>query len=293
MAVFGQHVTGLRALATTLATTLAANLAAILVTILAAVNGAAVGATVGAGGVPAAPAVVVPITIYGDDDYAPYSYLEHGQFKGMYVDIMREAAKRLLPLYQVDIQPIPWKRGLAELERGTSFALFPPGVKKERNYIDTYSIPLYRETVVLFCNDQVLHHARHNFPDDFVGLTIGVNLGFLLSDRLIRAAKAGKVTLDAAKGNETNLKKLAGQHIDCYASDRTAAHFSVQRMTNELGDGFALHEAVELSAESTFVAYSRNNNPPYKNDFVARLNAVLLQMQSTGTIRAIENNYLR
>jgi polar amino acid transport system substrate-binding protein len=232
------------------------------------------------------------VTVYGDDDYAPYSYLENNQFKGMYVDIMREAARRMLPAYRIVIQPIPWKRGLADLERGTSFALFPPGIKKERYYIDQYSVPLYRETVVLFCTDKVMERPRRVFPDDFVGLSIGVNLGFLLSERLMQAAALGKVTLEAAKGNETNLKKLAGSHIDCYASDRNAAHFSMKRLGSGIESGFVLREAVELSGENTYVAYSHNNNPSFKGDFISKLNAVLQSMKSSGAIQKIEYGYL-
>ena len=40
------------------------------------------------------PALAAPQTVilYGDDDYAPYSYVEHGAFKGMYIDILRQSA---------------------------------------------------------------------------------------------------------------------------------------------------------------------------------------------------------
>jgi len=233
------------------------------------------------------------IVIYGDDDYAPYSYLEDGQFKGIYVKILQEAAKKLAPDYVIELQAIPWKRGLAELENGKSFALFPPGLKSERTYIQPYSVSLYRETVVLFCSDKIMHRPHSNFPDDYIGLTIGVNLGFLLSDRLILASRQGKIILDAAKGNETNLKKLARQRIDCYASDRTAARYSLKRLGSSLGPDFILQEAIELSGEDTFIAYSSRNNPAYKTDFINKMNATIELMKQDGEIRKIENDYLR
>jgi polar amino acid transport system substrate-binding protein len=233
------------------------------------------------------------IVIYGDDDYAPYSYLEDGQFKGIYVNILKEAAEKLAPAYVIELQAIPWKRGLAELENGKSFALFPPGLKHERTYIQPYSVSLYRETVVLFCADKIMKRSHANFPDDYIGLTIGVNLGFLLSDRLIQASRQGKVTLDAAKGNETNLKKLARQRIDCYASDRTAARYSLKRLHSSLGSQFILQEAIALSGEDTFIAYSSKNNPSYKADFINKMNATLEAMKKNGDIKKIEDDYLR
>jgi polar amino acid transport system substrate-binding protein len=234
------------------------------------------------------------IVLYGDEDYAPYSYVEAGHFKGMYVEILSEAAKMLASDYSVELQPIPWKRGLAELASGRSFALFPPGFKKERDYIQPYSIPIYRETVVLFCNDKTLKTPRENFPDDFSGLTIGINAGFLLSGRLIEAANRGVVKLEPAKGNEANIEKLALNRIDCYASDRAAARFSVKRLPGYFSTvNFQLREAVELSGEDTFIGFSVNNNPPYKADFISKMNAVLEHMKNNGDIARIEKNYLQ
>jgi polar amino acid transport system substrate-binding protein len=234
------------------------------------------------------------VVIYGDDDYAPYSYVEDGRFQGMYVDILRQAAKKLAPAYAVELQSTPWNRGLAGLEYGSVFALFPPGLKAERPYVQPYSVALYRETVVLFCNDDVMAHPHKDFPEDFRGLRIGVNLGFLLSERLIQAAKAGVVKLDAVKGNETNLRKLALKRVDCYASDRAAAMYSMKRLRSDPEmRGFTLREAVELSGEDTFIAYSAKNQPAYKADFVEKMNAALESMKTNGELEKIESNYLR
>ncbi len=234
------------------------------------------------------------VVLTGDEDYAPYCYVEDGKFKGMYIDILQKAAQRLVPEYQIELQPRPWTRALAELEKGVSFALFPPGLKKERPYIEPYSVPLYRETVVLFCNEQVMKSPHLRFPEDFAGLKIGVNAGFLLSGRLMDAAHAGVVELDPAKGNEANLKKLAAGRIACYASDRLAAAYSARKLGPALGNGkFVLREAVELSGENTYIAYSMHNNPRYKADFVKKMNEVLQAMKKSGEIGQIESAYLR
>lgn len=234
------------------------------------------------------------VILYGDENYAPYSYVENGQFKGMYVDILNVAAQRLKPAYDVMLQPVPWKRGLADLEFGSAFALFPPGLKRERSYIDRYSVAIYRETVVVFCNDAVMAVPRKTFPDDFAGLTVGVNLGFLLSDRLMQAAKLGTVKLESAKNNDANLKKLAGRRIDCFASDRAAARYAAQQLEGYFATtGFTLQEAMELSGEDTFIGYSVKNNPAYKADFIARMDAALEAMKRNGQLAKIVAEYLR
>jgi polar amino acid transport system substrate-binding protein len=234
------------------------------------------------------------VVLFGDESYPPYCFVEDGQFKGMYVDILAKAAEKLKPAYAIELQPRPWKRGLADLEFGSAFALFPPGLKRERTYIDRYSVPIYRETVVVFCNDAVMASPRKRFPEDFAGLTIGVNLGFLLSERLMHAAKLGTVKLEAATGNDANLKKLAGRRIDCYASDRAAARYSARQLAPYFGaSGFQLKEAVALSGEDTFIGYSSRNNPAYKADFIARMDAALERMKKNGEMARIVAGYLR
>ena len=233
------------------------------------------------------------VILYGDDDYAPYSYVENGVFKGMYIDILREAASQM-PAYRLVLQPRPWKRGLAALEQGRVFGLFPPGRKTERPYVQPYSAMLYRESVVLFCHDAVMRKPRTHFPTDFAGLTIGVNTGFLLSEKLMAPARQGLLHLAAAKGNDANLKKLALRRIDCYASDRGAARYTARQLQGELSSyGFQLHEVLELSSEATYIAYSARNTPVYKADFIEKMNAALFAMRHNGQLARIEEAYLR
>lgn len=238
--------------------------------------------------------VTVTVTLYGDGDYPPYSYVENGRFTGIYVDMLSLAAKTMAPQFKVELRPLPWKRALAEMENGRVFALFPPGLKKERHYMSSYSVPLYRETVVLFCSDKVMQTPRTTFPGHFAGLTVGVNAGFLLSARLIDAANRGLVRLAPASGNDANLKKLALERIDCYASDRGAAMFSVKRLraAGHLAN-FNLREAAELSGENTYIGYSANNNPPYKAVFIEKMNAALNAVRRSGAMARIEQDYLR
>lgn len=233
------------------------------------------------------------VVLYGDSDYPPYSYVENGRFTGIYVDMLTLAAMALAPQFKVELRPLPWKRGLAEMELGRAFGLFPPGRKEERTYITTYSSALYRETVVLFCGEHVMKSPRASFPADFIGLSVGVNSGFLLSARLIDANNKGLLRLAPATGNDANLKKLALGRIDCYASDRGAALFSSKRLrrSGHLAN-FSLREAVELSGESTHIGYSAKANPAYKAAFIDKMNAAVDALHRSGATARIEQEYL-
>jgi len=235
---------------------------------------------------------VEKVELYGDSAYPPYSFVEDGQFKGLYIDILQAAAKRLQADYAIELIPVPWKRGLAYLETGRGLALFPPGLKKERDFIAPYSVPLFRETVVVFCNEAVMQSHPKRFPEDFIGRIMGVNAGFLLSERLTQAAKAGKIEIDAAPNNDSNLKKLAIKRIDCYVSDRGAALYSAKQLRAKDGNfTLNLQEAAILSGEDTYLGYSRHYNAAYKQDFIKKMDATLSDMKSKGEIDKIIKAY--
>lgn len=236
---------------------------------------------------------VEKITLYGDDDYAPYSYVEKGQFKGIYVEFLQRVAEKMLPEYQVSLSPLPWKRGLVYLESGQILALFPPYRRdKDRPYISSYSNPLYHETVALFCHDAVMKKPRAQFPDDYLGLTIGINLGFVVNEKLARAAEAGKVKLEEAKGNSSNLQKLATQRVDCYANDRLSVIFSAKPFNGMVGNkALVLREVAALSGEDAYIGFSRKHPAPYKADFLAKLNTAIDDVKRTGLMEKLVANY--
>ena len=237
------------------------------------------------------------VVIEADNDYAPYSYVEDGELKGIYVDLLKLAGKKLAPHYSIELQAIPWKRGLKNLETGRSMALFPPYRSKERPYIDPYSTPLYRETVALFCNELTPGRLPRRFPDDFAGRTIGVNLGFALGDKMTDAVKAKTFTVTESKGNEDNLWKLQAGQIDCYANDRLAVQYSFSKLQDKAKfkqfKGYRLTESAELSSEEAFIGYSAANTLSFKADFIKQMDAVLVELKKAGTLNKLIHEQLR
>lgn len=239
-----------------------------------------------------------PVLLYGDDDYPPYSYVENGQLKGIYTDIVREAAQAM-PQYQVHLLPIPWKRGLLMLQTGEAFGLYPPySWRSERPYVG-YSAPLLMEQLVVFCNQNVLaKRSLQHWPADYGGLHIGVNAGFLLGDEAqAQALRAEKIVLDAAKGTRTNLLKLMRGRIDCYVSDRLSAQWELQRIGRESQAGTpmqAIHETAQLASQQGYLGFTLRQPARYRyrDDFIVQFNAAIVRMQHNGAIRRIVDRAL-
>jgi polar amino acid transport system substrate-binding protein len=246
-------------------------------------------------------AAALPVTIYADAGYPPYSYEDAGKPAGLYYEIVRTAVSRM-PDYKVKIQPVPWKRGMAMLKSGAAFALYPPYMNtKEEPWTWPYSLPLYEEKVVAVCRKELLSKPRRHWPQDFYGLTIGNNAGFVVGgDEFETAVRDGKLRVEEGKDTATNIVKLGLKRIDCYINDRV----SIQWTRNQLKaqgryDEGRLHaelaEATVIAVEHGFLGFTDRDNGKftYKTDFVKQFDSVVYQMKRTGEIEAIARSYFR
>ncbi|OHX12313.1 hypothetical protein BI347_01425 [Chromobacterium sphagni] len=243
-----------------------------------------------------AAADVQTVTILTDNGYPPYSYEAGGQAQGIYNDILRAAASRLRG-YQIELKPVPWKRGLAEVENGRALALSPPYYRpRERPYMQPYSVPMLNEQVVVYCRAEVLQTPRKRWPDDYRGLRFGNNSGFRPGgDAFWALIGQGQINLEEAADARTNLLKLIRGHLDCYLNDKLAIQLELARLQQQrLYIPGALQEAVGVSEEQGYVGFTDRDQGrfPYKQDFVRQLNQVLGEMKRNGQIDRILNRAL-
>jgi polar amino acid transport system substrate-binding protein len=264
-----------------------------------AAAGAPTTALAAAPAVAATPEAPIAVTIYGDDAYPPYSYLENGEMKGIYTSIIHAAAKRM-PEYRVSLLPVPWKRGLVKLETGEAFALYPPYLRPaERPYMD-YSDSMLAEQLVVYCSQPVIERRpRKVWPDDYAGLRIGLNAGFLSGGKLFDQAVAeGRLSAVPARSSRTNLLKLMKGRIDCFLNDRLSIVWELGRIRHENlvePGALAIAETTALSAEQGYLGYTNRDAGrfPYKHDFIRKFNAAIKEMKQDGEIRDTIEHFLR
>ncbi len=246
----------------------------------------------------AAAAAPVDVTIYADDHYPPYSYVDNGRLTGIYTLIVERALERL-PGYRVQLLPVPWKRGVLMLEKGQAFALYPPYFRPaERPYMK-YSEAMLTEQLVVFCNAGLARRrALKVWPDDYFGLRIGMNAGFLAGGKQFDAAvKAGRLSVDAVHGSRANLLKLLRGRIDCYVNDRLSILWELEHIKKEglMAPSYqALLETQELGAEQGYLGYTELSPElfPFRADFVQKLNAVLREMKRSGEVKEMVTHFL-
>lgn len=236
------------------------------------------------------------VTVYTDENFAPYTYMAGSEVKGLYIDIMEKAFSRM-DGYDVKIDAVPWKRALWYIETGEGFAVFAPYYRPaERPYISPYSIAFYEEMVVLFCREEVMNTPRKKWPEDFKGLVIGRTAGFLSGgESLARANKEGVIFLDEYKCARENIIKMLAGRIDGYINDRQTILAGIKKVQEDEGlyPDKKLVEAAVVSAEKVYLGYSAKGKEkfPFKDDFVKKFDAAIEDMKRSGEIKNIEENF--
>lgn len=241
----------------------------------------------------------IPVIIYTDDSNPPYTFQENGEAKGIYVEILKTAFSRL-DGYTVSIEPLPWKRGLEHIENGTGFALFPPYYRPDDRPWMEYSVPIFEEELVIFCNADVLQTPRPHWPQDYAGLRIGKNLGFAsFTEEQQKTLDEYHIVTEETVGNEANLLKVAMRRTDCYINDRLTVLSELQRLKangsyDPGGTQAEIREGVVMSSEQGYVGYTTLNEKayPFKADFMAQLDAILTTMKESGEIERIVTAYI-
>jgi polar amino acid transport system substrate-binding protein len=249
----------------------------------------------------AAQAADIPVTVYADAGYPPYSYEKDGKPAGLYYEIVRAAFTRMQG-YRIEVQTVPWKRGMALLRTGTGFALYPPYMNtRDEPWTWPYSLPLFEERVVAVCRQDVMTRPRKRWPDDYYGLTIGNNAGFIVGGEAFeKAIRDGKLRVEEAKDSETNIIKLGLGRIDCYINDRHAIQWTRDQLKaqGKLSEGRThanIVEATVIAVEQGFLGFTDRDNGrySYKSDFVKKFDAVIYQMKRTGEIDNIARHYFK
>ncbi|WP_237361903.1 substrate-binding periplasmic protein [Vibrio marisflavi] len=237
----------------------------------------------------------INVIVYGDDSYPPYSYTENGKISGVYTEILKRVFAKM-PEYNVEIHSIPWKRGLAKIENGEIFALYPPYKRSKQRPFMEYDGPILNEKLVVVCLKPVLETPRPNWPLDYIGLKIGGNSGFSSGgDQFYDLVEKNQIELDEVKGTESNILKLISGRIDCYMNDAISIQWELNKLQlSGQYDGESIVQGAVISSEHGYLGIASDGREfSFKEDFKQQYLGVLKAMKKSGEIEKIISKFLK
>jgi len=155
-----------------------------------------------------------PWRIGADQNFPPFTFVENGALKGIYVDIVKAAMKETGIEYK--ISTYPWARVVRVTDDGEVDFSFPWVGKPERfkKYLMVGPIHEGRNVFVVKKSSSI----KYETLNDISGLTVGTVRGYSYGSGLFDNATNFKKD-DAAKDNINILKKLTGGRVDLIIGD--------------------------------------------------------------------------
>ncbi|KPV98499.1 Bacterial extracellular solute-binding protein, family 3 [Pseudoalteromonas sp. P1-9] len=226
------------------------------------------------------------VRILVDDDYPPYSYIENGKVKGIYIDFIRQVSRELAPNYHIRFLPLPWKRALMLMEQGKELAILPPYKHPEtRPFISHYSEKIGLEEVVVLCHKNVRLVDYFSQNKNSKPLSLGINAGYiLLNDKYSKAVKLGTILLESNKSTEHNVEKLLKRRIDCYINDKTSTLLVLKDALaqNDMPNNADFIVMETISSQSAHIGFSKEYVQHFTDfeSFLAELNNAIKQISN-------------
>lgn len=221
----------------------------------------------------------------------PSEYFENNTAKGINVDIVKEALKRIG--YDVDIQFVPWKRALLMVEKGQADGIIDAAYTQERaKYLHYPEEEIYVEEWYAFkkkSSEITLDEDFQNAKD----IKLGISRGFVYGGKIQKAIDNNMFKfLDESFNNELNIKKVYAGRFDMF--------LGIKRTILELAKKIGYENKISivkmtgtdedylLSLSKTYLGFSKKN---VSKKLVDNFSKALSSMKEDGTIAQINEKY--
>ena len=227
------------------------------------------------------------VTLVVANNYAPLM-TEDGGISG---DILEEVKARLDSRFAIDIEIMPWARGVTLVENGRAQGLvgtyYRPNI---RPWINPYSEPLLQDPVSIFCREGVADPSW-TYPEDYAGLRFGYLIGSYAAGEAFAAMReAGAITVNENRTIRGNLQMLLAGRIDCFVEGRYPIQFELASLSRSV----EIEIVSDVKTEDFYVGFqSAWASSEAASEFIAEFNSIVRAMQVDGTIHRILMNGLR
>lgn len=226
------------------------------------------------------------VVILADENYPPYTYVEKGKLKGIYIDLLNAVDEKLKD-FEIILKPTPWVRALKMMETGQAYAIIDAWYRPvERPYM-SYSIPMLKEEIVIVSLDG----KPKEWPSDFNSKKIGINRGFAV----FKKEDKDSIVIEEANSTEENILKLIKNRIDYYANDRYSIFWKVNNLVNNqtilAGEATKIKVVNVLSQEFGFIGYRKASTWSKRTIFEDSVNREIERIQKNGELDKIIKRY--
>jgi len=214
------------------------------------------------------------LVLTGDADYAPLTYRENGEPRGLIVDIMRECALRMGR--SPDIRLMGWNKALTLVTEGKADVIAPMSVNDFRKRNFDLSDPIYRSRFYIFIRSSSPGIKRLS---DLRGFKVGVRAGGI-NRRVVESEP--QITAYLMDSYLQGFRMLRDGRLDAVVTDVWIGTYILAN--NNIADIQHVGEPV-VEIESAFAV--RKGNSALLNE----INTALRSLKDDGTIDRIYSQW--
>ncbi|WP_375749603.1 substrate-binding periplasmic protein [Vibrio sp. HN007] len=239
------------------------------------------------------------VLIVGDSQHPPFSYIEDGENKGIYTEIVQQTLNRMNHT-AVSIELYPWKRSLAMVERGNAQAIFPPHYfPGKRPFLIDYSVPMMTEYASVFCNKRSLSqkgielNGNQIWPEDFFDASFVLSRGVKMGGDAFWAGVENKtISAEEVNGPENALNMVLTGRKDCHINDKVTVQWYLSNVfTGERVEDVSL--AAVIAEEAGYLAVGADWSDDQRSEFLEQFNQELNILINDGSVEEIIERYIR
>jgi len=222
------------------------------------------------------------------DNFAPFTWQEGKEAKGIDVDILKELCKRIHVNCKISF--MPWKRVMYYTETGKKDGGFAAFKTSEREAFGHFlELPFHYSKYNIF----VLKGQEFPFEkiEDLRGKLLGKNSGFNLGEKMAAAVVSGKTVFDEAKDAKANIAKLLKGRIQGYIGNYHEILMAAKKQG--VSDKIAPLPKPIRKPKGAFLIISKAAKFDNKPELLQKMNQALKTMHEDGTIDKISAGYLK
>lgn len=224
------------------------------------------------------------ITCYSDV-FAPFVTLEGSEIRGIDVDAIAEAGRRVG--IKVNFQILPWVRLERDIAMGATSEVecaFAYTVTDQRKtYMDFTNVPVKLTELSIFARRGSFDNFRG--LEDLKGKTVGIRRGFKMPAPMQTMLDQGNIRLEEVNTDLQNFEKLARDRIQAILSNREVGHETLELMGPT--DIVALAPSVQVTP--TYLVFNKAKG---LTDLVPLFDKGFKAIVADGTYRKIRARYL-
>jgi len=221
-------------------------------------------------------------------EYPPYEYIENGKIKGIGIDMMREAFKRIgYSDESYEFVKYPWARLLEMTKTGSIHIILDASPTDERKEFLDFSeeaFGIYDINLVTLKNVEIPYQ---NNISDVQDLTIGVVRNYALGINYRTAVESDMLNLDKASTSDELLNRLIDERVDVIMDYKPVVLFKMRE--RGIVDSVKVWEP-PIDINPTGIGYSKVHD---LTDLRDKIDVAIRSMKDDGTLKSIEDKYLK